>query len=95
MDNTALTKDDLREMHGDPIWLRNEYGNGYWYIVDAVCECLVGITLFKEDKNDNRPTINDFSLLDDGSWTAHKEPIDGDWHLNPFPYRDLNKNQME
>jgi len=82
-----LTKEELREMHGKPVWVRNSFGNGYWYIVDAICECFVGVTYFKESKNDRSPEINDFSMLDDG-WTAHLVSVEGDSHGNPFPYRN-------
>lgn len=93
--NPPLTKEDLKEMHGKPVWIRNTYGNGYWYIVDAVCECFVGITLFKESKTDRTPMINDFLLLDGGCWTAHLDSLDDDYHLNPFPYRNLDEEPLK
>lgn len=92
--NPPLPKEELKEMHGEPVWLRNDFGNGYWFIVDAICECFVGTTYFKESKEDRAPIINGFDILDKG-WTAHLESLEDDWHGNPFPYRNLDKEPAD
>jgi hypothetical protein len=91
--NPALTKEEIQKMHGEPIWLRNDDHNGYWYIVDAVGEYFVGISYMKERKNERIPTISEFSMIENG-WTAHRKPVKGDWHNNPFPYRNLYEEAM-